>query len=69
MAILLAFVPLPTYVGVWGKSKKEQIERVESISFIYILLNILCNAIWTSYAYQTNNMDLALISITRKYKF
>lgn len=31
--IILAITPLPTFLGVWGKPKKEQIQRVESISF------------------------------------
>jgi hypothetical protein len=53
VSLLLAFTPLPTYLGVWGKGKKEQLQRVESISYQYMLLNILCNAIWTSYAIKT----------------
>ena len=62
----LAVTPLPTYLGVWGKPKKEQVERVESISYMYLLLNIICNAIWTSYALKTQNVDLAIISVIRK---
>jgi hypothetical protein len=33
VSVILAVTPLPTYLGVWGKTKKEQIARVESISF------------------------------------
>lgn len=61
--ILLAVTPLPTYIGVWGKSKREQKQRVESISFEYLMLNILCNSIWTSYAFKTQNIDLAISSV------
>ena len=60
---LLAITPLPTYIGVWGKTKAEQVQRVESISFAYLLLNILCNSVWTSYAFKTQNIDLAIISV------
>ena len=60
---LLAITPLPTYIGVWGKSKAEQIQRVESISYSYLLLNIVCNSVWTSYAFKTQNIDLAIISV------
>jgi len=60
---LLAITPLPTYIGVWGKSKAEQVQRVESISYAYLLLNILCNSVWTSYAFKTQNIDLAIISV------
>ena len=51
--IMLAVTPLPTYLGVWGKSKSEQTQRVQSISFNYLLLCLLCNSIWTSYAFKT----------------
>jgi tryptophan-rich sensory protein len=60
---LLAITPLPTYIGVWGKTKAEQVQRVESISFAYLLLNILCSSVWTSYAFKTQNIDLAIISV------
>ena len=66
VALLLAVTPLPTYLGVWGKSKKEQTQRVESISFNYLLLNTLCNALWSSYAFKTGNSDVLLISAIRK---
>lgn len=61
--ILLALTPLPTYIGVWGKNEREQIQRVESISFNYLLLLLICNSIWTSYAFKTQNIDLAIISV------
>lgn len=51
-SIMLSVTPLPTYLGVWGKSQREQVERVESIAFTYILLCILNNSIWTSYAFK-----------------
>lgn len=38
-------------------------ERVESISFTYLLLQVLNNCIWTSYAFKTQNIDLAIISV------
>ena len=50
--IMLSVTPLPTYLGVWGKPHREQVERVESIAFAYILLCILNNSIWTSYAFK-----------------
>lgn len=62
-SILLAVTPLPTYLGAWGKPKQEQVERVESIAFTYILLCILNNSIWTSYAFKIQNIDLAIISV------
>jgi len=62
-AILLALTPLPTYLGVWNKPRNEQVQRVESISFMYILINILCCSIWTSYAFKTQNIDLAVINV------
>lgn len=61
--IMLSVTPLPTYLGTWGKSKREQVERVESIAFTYILLCILNNSIWTSYAFKIQNIDLAIISV------
>ena len=61
--LLLAVTPLPTYLGVWNKPKPEQVQRVKSISFGYLLLNILCNSIWTSYAFKTQNIDLAIICV------
>lgn len=61
--VMLAVTPLPTFFGVWNKPKNEQIQRVESISFGYLLLCILCNSIWTSYAFKTQNIDLAIISV------
>lgn len=61
--IMLSVTPLPTYLGAWGKSKREQVERVESIAFTYILLCILNNSIWTSYAFKIQNIDLAIISV------
>lgn len=50
--ITLSATPLPTYLGAWGKPHREQVERVESIAFAYILLCILNNSIWTSYAFK-----------------
>lgn len=47
----------------WNKPRKEQVERVESISYTYLLLCILCNSVWTSYAFKTQNIDLAIISV------
>ena len=64
--ILLVMTPLPSFLGVWFKPKKEQLARVESVSFAYLLLSILCNAIWTCYAFKTTSTDLALISMIRK---
>ena len=60
---MLAVTPLPTYLGVFGKPVEEQRKRVESINFSYLLLTILNTSIWTSYAYKTKNIDLAIISI------
>jgi hypothetical protein len=48
----MALTPMPTYIGVWGKLKAEQISRVESVSYLYLLLSIINNSIWTSYAFQ-----------------
>ena len=62
-SILLAITPVPTYLGVWNKPRQEQIQRVESISFHYLLVNILSCVIWTSYAFKTQNIDLAIISV------
>lgn len=36
---------------------------MESVSFYYILLSIISQAIWTSYAFKIQNIDLAVISI------
>ena len=36
---------------------------MESISFTYLLLCIINNSIWTSYAFKTQNIDLAIISV------
>ena len=33
---------------------------------MYILLNILCCSIWTSYAFKAQNIDLAVINVFRK---
>lgn len=66
-SVTLALVPLPSYLGVWGSSRKDQLERVESIPFLYIFLCILSNSIWSSYAYRIHNPDLFLIAIIRKY--
>lgn len=60
---MLAITPLPTFIGVWNKPKQEQIQRVESVSYSYLLLNILCNSVWCSYAFKTQNIDLAIISV------
>jgi hypothetical protein len=27
----------------------------------------MCNAVWTSYAFKTKNIDLAIVTVTRKY--
>mmetsp|Transcript_8503 Transcript_8503/g.14309 ORF Transcript_8503/g.14309 Transcript_8503/m.14309 type:complete len:411 (-) Transcript_8503:924-2156(-) len=62
-SIMLAVTPLPTYFGVWNKSRQEQVQRVESISFMYILVNILSCSVWTAYAFKTQNIDLAVISV------
>ena len=62
-SIVLAITPLPTYLGVYGKEREDQLKRVESINFSYLLLTILNTSIWTSYAYKTKNIDLAIISI------
>ena len=37
--------------------------RIESVSFHYLLLSILSCAIWTSYAFKTQNIDLAIINV------
>lgn len=29
----------------------------------------MCNAVWTSYAFKTKNIDLAIVTVTRKYHF
>lgn len=54
---------MPTYLGVWGKQPAEQVKRVESVSFGYLLLATLSYAIWTSYAFQIQNVDLLFVSI------
>ena len=51
-SILLAVTPLPTFLGVWGKPKAEQIKRVESVGFMYLLLLITNCSIWTSYSFK-----------------
>jgi tryptophan-rich sensory protein len=61
--MLLAGTPLPTYISVWGRPVHEQIQRVESISYEYLLLNLIANSVWTSYAFKTQNIDLAIISV------
>lgn len=60
---------MPTYLGVYGKNRKEQIQRVETVSFPYLLLGILNNFVWTIYAYRTSNADLAIICLIRKSFF
>ena len=60
---MLAVTPLPTYLGVWNKPKQDQIKRVESISFNYLLVATMSNAIWTSYAFKTKNIDLAIVTV------
>ena len=64
---MLSVTPLPTYLGVWNKPRQEQLERVASISFNYLLVSTMCNAVWTSYAFKTKNIDLAIVTVTRKY--
>ena len=61
-SILIAVTPLPTYLGVWGRGPREQIQRIDTISFSYILLCLLNNAIWCSYAYKIQNIDLGMTS-------
>lgn len=61
--ITLAVTPLPTFLGVWNKPRSEQLQRVESISFNYLLMVIMSSAIWTSYAFKTQNIDLAIVSV------
>jgi hypothetical protein len=50
-SLSLALTPMPTYLGVWGKQPAEQVKRVESVSFGYLLLATLSYAVWTSYAF------------------
>lgn len=50
-SLTLSLTPVPTYFGLWGKTKAEQIKAVQSVSFSYLLLYIINNSIWTSYAF------------------
>jgi hypothetical protein len=65
-SIALAATPLPTYLGTFNKPRAEQIQRIESVSFYYLLVNIISCGIWTSYANKTQNIDLAMVNVIRK---
>ena len=68
---LINFYPLPRYIGALLRLKDmtymEQLARIESLSWYYLLLNVVSNSIWTSYAFKVQCIELAIANVFRKY--
>lgn len=70
LLVLINIYPLPRYVGALlrlkGMTYMEQLARVESLSWYFLLLNVVSNSIWTSYAFKLQCIELAMANVFRK---
>ena len=62
-------LPLNTYVKVLQKdtSKLEKIAIVEKLSWQYLLLNVICASIFSSYAFKIESIELAMVNVFCKF--
>lgn len=73
LLVLINLYPMPTYLGALigykGMTYMEQLARIESISWYYLLLNVVAYSIWTSYSFKVQCIELAIANVFCKYFF
>jgi len=44
-------------------AQSEKIRRIESLSWRCLLVSLVCNSIWTSYAFKVQSIEIAIINV------
>ena len=67
ITFVICCFPLKNYLGIVLCSKKmtevERVRRVETISWNYLLVSVVCSSIWTSYAFKIQCIEIAIINV------
>jgi hypothetical protein len=70
LTFVLCCMPLKTYLRVilcpGQMTEVERVRRIESMSWNCLLVSVVCSSIWTSYAFKTQSVEIALINVFRK---
>lgn len=59
---LLVIAPVPTFLFC-GLPQSEKERRMQSFSFVFLLLSVIGNTLWSAYAQKINNMDMEIPAV------
>lgn len=67
ITFLICCIPLKRYLRViacpGSMTEIERIRRVETISWNCLLVSVVCNSIWTSYAFKVQCIEIAIVNV------